>query len=137
MHNAPMTTSYAPALARFTSSLARVLFVDLDHPGAVRPGTNELRLLETVCEFVRAADRGQLHAACAQIDRDVIPALTGESVLALAATIEANAPWMLENIPRLQIAKQRLLRASDMADSFSGENLRKLAKAIEQEGARQ
>ena len=136
MHNARMTNT-APELARFTSTLARVLFVDLDQPGAVRPGALEQRLLKAVCEFIRGAVRAQLHAACTRIDRDVIPALTGESVLALAAAIEANAPWMMENIPRLQLAKQRLLRASDMADSFSAENLRKLAKAIEQEGARQ
>lgn len=122
--------------AGFGSSLSRILYVDADVDGAVRPVRPEALLVERVCHFVRTAQESHLHAACHYIETEIMPRLCGQSVLALGEAVEAAAPWMFENLPSLAAHRDRLRRASEFAEVFGRDRLGRLARAIQDEAAR-
>lgn len=122
--------------ARFGSELSRVLYVDVEASGAIRPTAAEGALVASVCARIRAASDEGLHSMCFHIETRVMPLLSGESLLELARVIEAKAPWMIDNIPRLAAHKARLRRASEFAETFGEDNLGRLVQALKDEALR-
>jgi hypothetical protein len=105
-------------------------------PGTQQARPSELVLAKRIAERIARCDDVSLHAMAYRLDSRILPHISAEAMLLVAAAIEARAPWMIENMPRLQAHQGKLRRAADMAAAFNADHLSRLRDALRREASR-
>jgi len=113
------------------------MFVEPAHVSGVRQARpSELGLARSIAERIARCDDSALHAMAHRLDSRILPFISSEAMLLVASAIEARAPWMIENMPRLQAHQNKLRRAAEMAAAFSADHLSRLSDALRREASR-
>lgn len=117
----------------FSIDIAGIVFDDEVDPGR---RADEDRLVDRFVVWLKAASRDLMNAKCADIDATLVSCLSAPSMLRVARAIEAAYPEAIPSMPRLHGHLQHLQRASHLARVFTPSNLKALADALREEGAR-
>lgn len=117
----------------FSIDIAGIVFDDEVDP--LRRADEE-RLVDRFIAWLKEAGSDLVRAKCADIDAMLVSCLSAPSMLRLARAIESVYPEVIPSMPRLHGHLQHLQRASHLARVFTPSNLRALADALREEGAR-
>lgn len=118
------------AANRFTSPFASVIF---NEEGAVDVTESERRSVERALTWVASLEPRALRAIALQMDRILVPAMSGPSMLRLGRLIEEKSPAVIGLMPRLSRHHAHLTRAAEIARIFSPAALERLARALREE----
>jgi hypothetical protein len=121
------------AANRFTSPFASVIFNE-DAKDDV--SDSERASVDRALAWVSTLDPRALGALAVQIDRVLVNAMSGPSMLRLGRLIEDKAPQAIALMPRLSRNHALLTRAAEIARIFSPAALERLARALREESAR-
>lgn len=118
------------AAIRFTSPFANVIF-NGEALEEVSPA--ERACVDRALTWVASLEPRALRAIALQIDRYLVAAMSGPSMLRLARLLEERAPTAIALMPRLSRKHALLTRAAEIARIFSPAALERLAAALREE----
>lgn len=121
------------AANRFTSPFASVIF---NEAAADEVSAPERAAMDRVIAWASSQEPRSLRAMALQIDRFLVPGMSGPSMLRLGRLMEERAPKAIALMPRLSRKHALLTRAAEIARIFSPAALERLAAALREESTR-